>query len=428
MGKISSIRAIQILDSRGNPTVEAVVELESGSMGRASVPSGASTGSREAVELRDGNQSEYLGKSVHQAVTNINTEIQDALLGQMVTEQATIDNIMIELDGTDNKSRLGANALLAVSLASAHAAAAYNKQELFQYLSDGNYSFPVPMMNILNGGEHADNNIDIQEFMILPVQFTKFSEALQAGVEIFHALKSVLKQQGLNTAVGDEGGFAPNLSSNHAALETILEAIHKAGFNAGSDIYLGLDVASTEFYNEQKYHFLSENKFFDSGEFVNYLDKLVANYPIITIEDGMAENDWEGWKELTKRLGNKCQLVGDDLFVTNQAILQEGITKKVANSILIKPNQIGTLTETFAAVELAVANGYTTIISHRSGETSDSTIADISLNPNISQIKTGSLCRSDRIEKYNQLLRIESILGEQASYLGVNAFDPVLDL
>ena len=428
MGKISSIRAIQILDSRGNPTVEAVVELESGSMGRASVPSGASTGSREAVELRDGNQSEYLGKSVHQAVTNINTEIQDALLGQMVTEQATIDNIMIELDGTDNKSRLGANALLAVSLASAHAAAAYNKQELFQYLSDGNYSFPVPMMNILNGGEHADNNIDIQEFMILPVQFTKFSEALQAGVEIFHALKSVLKQQGLNTAVGDEGGFAPNLPSNHAALETILEAIHKAGFNAGSDIYLGLDVASTEFYNEQKYHFLSENKFFDSGEFVNYLDKLVANYPIITIEDGMAENDWEGWKELTKRLGNKCQLVGDDLFVTNQAILQEGITKKVANSILIKPNQIGTLTETFAAVELAVANGYTTIISHRSGETSDSTIADISLNPNISQIKTGSLCRSDRIEKYNQLLRIESILGEQASYLGVNAFDPVLDL
>ena len=428
MGKISSIRAIQILDSRGNPTVEAVVELESGSMGRASVPSGASTGSKEAVELRDGNQSEYLGKSVHKAVTNINTEIQDALLGQMVTEQATIDNIMIELDGTDNKSRLGANALLAVSLASAHAAAAYNKQELFQYLSNGNYSFPVPMMNILNGGEHADNNIDIQEFMILPVQFTKFSEALQAGVEIFHALKSVLKQQGLNTAVGDEGGFAPNLPSNHAALETILEAIHKAGFNAGSDIYLGLDVASTEFYNEQKYHFLSENKFFDSGEFVNYLDKLVANYPIITIEDGMAENDWEGWKELTKRLGNKCQLVGDDLFVTNQAILQEGITKKVANSILIKPNQIGTLTETFAAVELAVANGYTTIISHRSGETSDSTIADISLNPNISQIKTGSLCRSDRIEKYNQLLRIESILGEQASYLGVNAFDPVLDL
>ena len=428
MGKISSIRAIQILDSRGNPTVEAVVELESGSMGRASVPSGASTGSNEAVELRDGNQSEYLGKSVHQAVTNINTEIQDALLGQMVTEQATIDNIMIELDGTDNKSRLGANALLAVSLASAHAAAAYNKQELFQYLSNGNYSFPVPMMNILNGGEHADNNIDIQEFMILPVQFKKFREALQAGVEIFHALKSVLKQQGLNTAVGDEGGFAPNLPNNHAALETILEAIHKAGFNAGSDIYLGLDVASTEFYREKKYHFSSENKSFDSVEFVDYLEKLVANYPIITIEDGMAEDDWEGWKELTKRLGNKCQLVGDDLFVTNEAILKEGITKKVANSILIKPNQIGTLTETFAAVELAVANHYTTIISHRSGETSDSTIADISLNPSISQIKTGSLCRSDRIEKYNQLLRIESILGEQSNYLGVKAFNPILDL
>ena len=428
MGKISSIRAIQILDSRGNPTVEAVVELQSGSMGRASVPSGASTGSEEAVELRDGNQSEYLGKSVHKAVTNINTEIQDALLGQMVTEQASIDNIMIELDGTDNKSRLGANALLAVSLASAHAAAAYNKQELFQYLSDGNYSFPVPMMNILNGGEHADNNIDIQEFMILPVQFKKFSEALQAGVEIFHTLKSVLKQQGLNTAVGDEGGFAPNLPSNHAALETILEAIHKAGFNAGSDIYLGLDVASTEFYREKKYHFSSENKSFDAAEFVDYLEKLVANYPIITIEDGMAENDWEGWEELTKRLGNKCQLVGDDLFVTNEAILKKGITKKLANSILIKPNQIGTLTETFAAVELAVANHYTTIISHRSGETSDSTIADISLNPSISQIKTGSLCRSDRIEKYNQLLRIESILGEQSNYLGVKAFNPILDL
>ena len=428
MGIISSIRAIQILDSRGNPTIEAVVELESGNIGRAAVPSGASTGSKEAIELRDGNQSEYLGKGVQKAVSNINTEIQDALLGQMITDQATIDNIMIELDGTDNKSRLGANAVLAVSLASAHAGAAFTKQELFQYLSNGNYSFPVPMMNILNGGEHADNNIDIQEFMILPVQFKKFSEALQAGVEIFHALKSVLKQQGLNTAVGDEGGFAPNLPSNHAALETILEAIDKAGFNAGSDIYLGLDVASTEFYREQKYHFTSENKFFDSDEFVDYLEKLVANYPIITIEDGMAENDWEGWKELTKRIGDKCQLVGDDLFVTNQAILKEGINNNVANSILIKPNQIGTLTETFDAVDLAVANHYTTIISHRSGETSDSTIADISLNANISQIKTGSLCRSDRVEKYNQLLRIESILGEQSNYLGVNAFNPILDL
>jgi len=428
MGMISSIRAIQILDSRGNPTVEAVVELDSGHIGRAAVPSGASTGSKEAVELRDGNQSEYLGKSVHNAVTNINTEIQDALLGQNVTDQETIDNTMIELDGTDNKSRLGANALLAVSLASAHAGAAYNKQELFQYLSNGNYSFPVPMMNILNGGEHADNNIDIQEFMILPVQFKKFSEALQAGVEIFHALKSVLKQQGLNTAVGDEGGFAPNLPNNHAALETILEAIDKVGFNPGSDIYLGLDVASTEFYREHKYYFSSENKFFDSDEFVDYLEKLVANYPIITIEDGMAENDWEGWKELTKRIGDKCQLVGDDLFVTNQAILKEGINNNVANSILIKPNQIGTLTETFDAVDLAVANHYTTIISHRSGETSDSTIADISLHANISQIKTGSLCRSDRVEKYNQLLRIESFLGEQSNYLGVNAFNPILDL
>ena len=428
MAIIKDIKAREIIDSRGNPTVECDVVFSDNSFGRAAVPSGASTGSKEAMELRDGNQSEYLGKGVQKAVSNINTEIQDALLGQMVTEQASIDNIMIELDGTDNKSRLGANALLAVSLASAHAAAAYNKQELFQYLSDGNYSFPVPMMNILNGGEHADNNIDIQEFMILPVQFKKFSEALQAGVEIFHALKSVLKQQGLNTAVGDEGGFAPNLPSNHAALETILEAIHKAGFNAGSDIYLGLDVASTEFYREKKYHFSSENKSFDAVEFVDYLEKLVANYPIITIEDGMAENDWEGWEELTKRLGNKCQLVGDDLFVTNEAILKKGITKKLANSILIKPNQIGTLTETLAAVELAVANHYTTIISHRSGETSDSTIADISLNPSISQIKTGSLCRSDRIEKYNQLLRIESILGEQSNYLGVKAFNPILDL
>ena len=426
---IEMVHGREILDSRGHPTVAAEVRLSDGSVGYAAVPSGASTGTYEAVELRDGG-TRFLGMGVSKAVDNINTVIASAVSDMNASEQTTIDQKMIDLDGTPNKANLGANAILAVSLANAYAAAASHQMPLFCYLSgsEDRYVLPVPMMNILNGGEHADNNIDIQEFMILPVQFKKFSEALQAGVEIFHALKSVLKQQGLNTAVGDEGGFAPNLPNNHAALETILEAIDKAGFNPGSDIYLGLDVASTEFYRENKYHFSSENKFFDSGEFVDYLEKLVANYPIITIEDGMAENDWEGWKELTKRIGDKCQLVGDDLFVTNQAILKEGINNNVANSILIKPNQIGTLTETFNAVDLAVANHYTTIISHRSGETSDSTIADISLNANISQIKTGSLCRSDRVEKYNQLLRIESILGEQSNYLGVNAFNPILDL
>ena len=428
MGKITSIHSIQILDSRGNPTVEATVELENGAIGRASVPSGASTGSREAVELRDRDQNKYLGKGVQEAVKNINTEIQSALLGQSIEDQKRIDQLMIDLDGTENKSRLGANAILAVSLASAHAAAAHNKNELFQHFADGNYTFPVPMMNILNGGEHADNNIDIQEFMILPVRFNLFSDALMAGVEIFHALKSVLQSNGLNTAVGDEGGFAPNLPSNKAALETILEAIEKVGLTAGTDVYLGLDVASSEFYKDHKYHLSSENKVFDANQFIDYLQDLVANYPIISIEDGLAENDWDGWRELTNRLGDSCQLVGDDLFVTNPSILQKGINTEVANSVLIKPNQIGTLTETFAAIELAVSNNYTTVISHRSGETSDSTIADLSIHKDISQIKTGSLCRSDRVEKYNQLLRIESILGESSNFLGIEAFKPVIDL
>ncbi len=428
MGKISSIHAIQILDSRGHPTVEAVVELDNGITGRASVPSGASTGSREAVELRDGDQARYLGKGVQEAVNNINTEIQNALLGQSIDDQATIDQCMIELDGTENRSRLGANAVLAVSLASAHASAANDNKALFQHFSDDQYTFPVPMMNILNGGEHADNNIDIQEFMILPVRFNLFSEALRAGVEIFHSLKSVLQSKGLKTDVGDEGGFAPNLPSNELALETIIEAIDNVGLTAGQDVYLGLDVASSEFYKDGNYHLSSENKIFDSTQFADYLKDLVSNYPIISIEDGLAENDWDGWEDLTNKLGNHCQLVGDDLFVTNQTILQKGIDSGIANSILIKPNQIGTLTETFAAIELAVSNNYTTVISHRSGETADCTIADLSIHKDISQIKTGSLCRTDRVEKYNQLLRIESILGDQSRYLGVEAFKPILDL
>jgi len=428
MGKISSIHAIQILDSRGHPTVEAVVELDNGITGRASVPSGASTGSREAVELRDGDQARYLGKGVQQAVNNINTEIQNALLGQPIDDQATIDQCMIELDGTENRSRLGANAVLAVSLASAHASAANDNKALFQHFSDDQYTFPVPMMNILNGGEHADNNIDIQEFMILPVRFNLFSEALRAGVEIFHSLKSVLQSKGLKTDVGDEGGFAPNLPSNELALETIIEAIDNVGLTAGQDVYLGLDVASSEFYKDGNYHLSSENKIFDSTQFADYLKDLVSNYPIISIEDGLAENDWDGWEDLTNKIGNHCQLVGDDLFVTNQTILQKGIDSGIANSILIKPNQIGTLTETFAAIELAVSNNYTAVISHRSGETADSTIADLSIHKDISQIKTGSLCRTDRVEKYNQLLRIESILGDQSRYLGVEAFKPILDL
>lgn len=423
MSEIISVKSIQVLDSRGNPTVEAEVTLKDGTSGRASVPSGASTGSREAVELRDGNNEIYLGKGVLAAVENINSEIQTALIGHDIYDQSSIDQIMIDLDGTENKSRLGANAILAVSLACIKAAAASKKTDLFRYLSDGPYSFPVPMMNIINGGEHANNNIDIQEFMILPVNFERFSDALRAGVEIFHSLKDVLDKQGMSTAVGDEGGFAPNLKNNVAAIETIIEAIESRGYEAGNDILIGLDVASTEFYRDGKYHLSSEDKSFDSAQFVDYLTQMVDQYPIITIEDGMAEDDWGGWKLLSDAIGEKVQLVGDDLFVTNPSILKQGIDQGIANSILIKPNQIGTLTETLEAVSLANRNGYTSVISHRSGETSDYTIADISMNPKISQIKTGSLCRSDRIEKYNQLLRIESIVGDQAEYPGKKAFN-----
>ena len=423
MSEIISVKSIQVLDSRGNPTVEAKVTLKDGTSGRASVPSGASTGSREAVELRDGNNEIYLGKGVLAAVENINSEIQTALIGHDIYHQSSIDQIMIDLDGTENKSRLGANAILAVSLACIKAASASKKTDLFRYLSDGPYSFPVPMMNIINGGEHANNNIDIQEFMILPVNFERFSDALRAGVEIFHSLKDVLDKKGMSTAVGDEGGFAPNLKNNVAAIETIIEAIESRGYEAGNDILIGLDVASTEFYRDGKYHLSSEDKSFDSAQFVDYLTQMVDQYPIITIEDGMAEDDWGGWKLLSDAIGEKVQLVGDDLFVTNPSILKQGIDQGIANSILIKPNQIGTLTETLEAVSLANRNGYTSVISHRSGETSDYTIADISMNPKISQIKTGSLCRSDRIEKYNQLLRIESIVGDQAEYPGKKAFN-----
>ena len=426
MSEIISVKAIQVLDSRGNPTVEAEVALNDGTTGRASVPSGASTGSREAVELRDGDQGFYLGKGVSAAVENINSEIQSALKNQDIYDQKKIDQIMIDLDGTENKSRLGANAILAVSLACIKTAAASKNIQLFKHLSPGPYSFPVPMMNIINGGEHANNNIDIQEFMILPVNFDRFSDALRAGVEIFHSLKDVLHEKGMSTAVGDEGGFAPNLQNNKAAIEIIIEAIESRGYQAGIDIFIGLDVASTEFYRDGKYHLSSEGQSFDSPEFVNYLSQMVDEYPIITIEDGMAEDDWDGWKLLSDAVADKVQLVGDDLFVTNPSILKEGIDRGIANSILIKPNQIGTLSETLEAVSLANKNGYTSVISHRSGETSDSTIADISMNPQISQIKTGSLCRSDRIEKYNQLLRIESIVGDDAEYLGKKAFNQLI--
>ena len=427
MSIIDSIEAIQILDSRGNPTVEAKVQLENGTNGRASVPSGASTGSREAMELRDGGN-DYLGRGVQTAVNNINTEIQRALKGESVLDQESIDQILIQLDGTENKSRLGANAILAVSLATAHAAANSKNIPLFQYFNPTGFNFPVPMMNIINGGEHADNNIDIQEFMILPVGATTFKESLRWGVEIFHALKSVLKAKGLNTAVGDEGGFAPDLPNNTVALETIIEAIENVGLKSGHDIYLGLDVASSEFYKDHQYLLSSESKSFNSEEFIHYLTKIVDDYPIISIEDGMAENDWDGWKGLTEILGEKVQLVGDDLFVTNQKILQQGIDQGVANSILIKPNQIGTLTETFQAINLAIESNYTAVVSHRSGETADTTIADIAIGTNVTQIKTGSLCRSDRVEKYNQLLRIESYLGKDAHYLGKEAFRPILTL
>ncbi len=422
MSNITKIHAREILDSRGNPTLEAEVTLESGAFGRAAVPSGASTGVREALELRDGDKSRYMGKGVTKAVNNVNTEISDALTGMDGQDQVTLDNKMIELDGTATKERLGANALLAVSLAASHAAANENKEPLYVHLGNGSYTMPVPMMNIINGGEHADNSVDLQEFMILPVGAPSFKEALRYGAEVFHTLRSVLSAKGMNTAVGDEGGFAPDLSSNEEAIEVILEAIDKAGFKAGEDIYLGLDAASSEFYKDGVYNLASEGKKFTSHEFTDYLANWVDQYPIITIEDGLDEGDWEGWSYMTKQLGDKVQLVGDDLFVTNTSILKEGIAKNIANSILIKFNQIGTLTETLNAIKMAHDAGYTAVISQRSGETEDSTIADLCVATNAGQIKTGSLSRSDRIAKYNQLLRIEEALGADAVYAGKSAF------
>jgi len=423
MSEISEVYGREIVDSRGNPTVEAEVTLASGASGRAAVPSGASTGSREAVELRDGDASRYGGKGVSQAVNNVNTVIRDAVLGKDATDQAGIDRLMIELDGTDNKGRLGANALLAVSLANAHAVANDQGVGLYRMLGgEAATQLPVPMMNIINGGAHADNSVDLQEFMILPVGAGSLSEAVRYGTEIFHALKSVLHGRGLNTAVGDEGGFAPDLPSNESAIEVILEAIDKAGFTAGKDIYLGLDAAASEFYRDGKYVLASEGREFSAEEFVDYLEGWVDQYPIITVEDGLDEGDWDGWKLLTERLGNKVQLVGDDLFVTNTTIFKQGIDKNIANSILIKPNQIGTLTETLAAIRMAEEAGYTAVVSHRSGETEDVTIADIAVATTATQIKTGSLSRSDRVAKYNQLMRIEGELGSRASYAGMAAF------
>jgi enolase len=423
---ISQIHAREILDSRGNPTLEAEVKLSDGSFGRAAVPSGASTGSREAVELRDGDKKRYLGKGVKNAVANVNGTIAQALKGFDATDQAGLDHKLIALDGSPNKAKLGANALLGVSLANARAVAESKKLPLWKYLAGSRQaSLPVPMMNIVNGGAHADNNVDMQEFMVLPVGLPNFSEALRAGVEIFHSLKSVLKAKGLNTAVGDEGGFAPDLKSNEQAVETILEAIDKAGYHAGKDVYLGLDVASSEFYKEGSYHLEGEGKKLSSHELIDFYANWCAKYPIITIEDGMAEGDWDGWKALTEKLGKKVQLVGDDLFVTNTAIFKQGIEKHIANAILIKVNQIGTLTETLDAIAMADKANYASIVSHRSGETEDTTIADISVATTATQIKTGSLCRSDRVAKYNQLLRIEEALGNAAKYAGRAAFPNV---
>ncbi|BCT94504.1 enolase [Lysobacter helvus] len=422
MMTISKIHAREILDSRGNPTLEADVTLSDGSFGRAMVPSGASTGTKEAVELRDGDKTRYLGKGVRKAVGNVNTTIATALHA-FDGDQEALDRRLIDLDGTENKGRLGANALLGVSLAFAHAVAASRKLPLWRSLATSdNVTLPVPMMNIINGGAHADNNVDLQEFMVLPVGFDSFAESLRAGTEIFHALKSVLKGRGLSSAVGDEGGFAPDLRSNEEALETILEAIGKAGYKAGEDVLLGLDVASSEFFDNGKYNLTGEGKRLTSEQFVDFLAGWAAQYPIITIEDGMAEHDWAGWKLLTQRLGDRVQLVGDDLFVTNPRIFKEGIEQGVANAILIKVNQIGTLTETLEAIAMADHARYAAIVSHRSGETEDTTIADIAVATTATQIKTGSLCRSDRVAKYNQLLRIEEQLGTAARYAGRDAF------
>lgn len=423
MSAIVDVVAREILDSRGNPTVEADVLLESGVMGRAAVPSGASTGSREAIELRDGDSARYLGKGVLQAVENVNTEISEAIIGLDAEEQAFIDKVLIDLDDSENKSRLGANAMLAVSMAVAKAAAEEAGLPLYRYFGgSGPMSMPVPMMNVINGGAHANNNLDIQEFMILPVGMKSFREALRCGTEVFHNLKKLVDKKGYPTTVGDEGGFAPNVSGNDEAIELILRAIEAAGYTPGQDVVLGLDCAASEFFKDGKYHLASEKLELTSAAFTDYLQSLVDKYPIISIEDGMAEGDWDGWKLLTERIGKSVQIVGDDLFVTNTKILKEGIAKGIANSILIKINQIGTLTETFAAVEMAKRAGYTAVISHRSGETEDSTIADIAVGLNAMQIKTGSLSRSDRIAKYNQLLRIEEDLGDTASYPGLSAF------
>ena len=425
--RITELHAREIMDSRGNPTIEADIVLASGARGRAAVPSGASTGTREALELRDGDKSRYGGKGVLKAVEHVNGAIRDAVMGHDVTDQAGIDKIMLELDGSENKDKLGANALLAVSMASAHAAAADSGQMLYEYLGGKEaVNLPVPMMNIINGGSHADNSVDLQEFMILPVGASSFREALRCGAEIFHSLRGVLHDRGMNTSVGDEGGFAPNLSSNEEALETILVAIEKAGYEAGKDVYLALDVASSEFYKKGVYNLASESREFDAAGFVDYLADWVDRYPIISIEDGLDEGDWAGWKIMYERLNDSIQLVGDDLFVTNPKILARGIEEGIANSILIKVNQIGTLTETLETIRMAHKAGYTTVTSHRSGETEDVTIADLAVATNAKQIKTGSLSRSDRVAKYNQLLRIEEHLGERAVYPGASAFNQTL--
>ncbi len=423
MSAIVDIVGREILDSRGNPTVECDVLLESGTLGRAAVPSGASTGSREAIELRDGDKSRYLGKGVLRAVQNINTEISEAVLGLDATEQAFLDKTLIDLDGTENKSRLGANAMLAVSMAVARAAAEEAGLPLYRYFGGmGGVQLPVPMMNVINGGAHANNSLDLQEFMIIPVGAPSFREALRYGTEVFHALKKIIDAKGMSTTVGDEGGFAPSLPSHEAAIQLILEAIDKAGYTAGTQIAIGLDCAASEFYKDGKYHLEGEGLTLTAAEWTDILATWVSKYPIISIEDGMAEGDWDGWKLLTDRLGKTVQIVGDDLFVTNTKILKEGIDKGIANSILVKINQIGTLTETFAAIEMAKRAGYTAVISHRSGETEDSTIADIAVGLNAGQIKTGSASRSDRMAKYNQLLRIEEDLGDVAVYPGRAAF------
>jgi len=424
MSGIKKVHAREVLDSRGNPTLEAEITLESGAFGRAMVPSGASTGAREAIELRDGDKGRYLGKGVRKAVANVNGIIANTCQGKAYANQATLDQQLLELDGTDNKGHLGANALLGVSLAYAHAMATEQQLPLYQSIATvDDLQLPVAMMNIINGGAHADNNVDVQEFMVLPIGFDSFSESLRAGTEIFHALKAVLKQQGLSTAVGDEGGFAPNLSSNVAAVDIILSAIEQAGYRPGEDVFLGLDVASSEFYKDGLYHLQGENKQLNSGQMTEFLADWVRQYPIISIEDGLDEADWDGWQYLTEQLGATTQLVGDDLFVTNTEIFKQGIDRNIANSILIKLNQIGTLTETLAAIDMAYQSGYTAVISHRSGETEDATIADLAVATSASQIKTGSLCRSDRVAKYNQLLRIEEQLGQKARFAGRSAFD-----